>query len=238
MPPRPHATWSRLGRTDRPEERVPTREDHRLRSRPSAALGAAHRSTTGVPDDRTLVVDALGGDQQAFAQLFRRHGPDVHAFAQRRCRSADLADDVTASAFERAWRSLDQLGERHGGRFRPWVFRIAANEMASTFRSEARRRQRDGLAVTRGVVPHEQTAGASETDGVELRLDNAAVLAAMSELSERQHAVLTLRFLADLTPAETAQALGVSRSNVAVLTHRALGALRVVLDDPTRKDSA
>src|SRR6056297_3886642 len=205
-------------------------KDDRLTGRTPAAFDAAHRSMAGVPDDRALVVGALGGDQHAFTQLFRRHGPDVHAFAQRRTRSADLADDITASAFERAWRSMDQLGERHGDRFRPWVFRIAANEAVSVLRSRTRRRRRDALAVTRGVVPHERTAATAGTDAVDVRLDTEAVLAAMSGLGERHHAVLSLRFLADLTPAETAQAMGVSRGNVAVLTHRALGALRALID--------
>lgn len=192
----------------------------------------------GAPDDRALVIAALDGDHHAFAALFRRHGPDVHAFAQRRCGSTHLADDVTASAFELAWRSLDRLGRRHGDRFRPWVFRIAANEMASLRRSGDRQRRRDGRAVMKGAVPHDRTVVGADTDEVEIRLDSALVLDAMSHLGERQHAVLALRFLADLTPAETADALGVSRSNVAVITHRALGALRGLLAESTREDES
>ena len=38
--------------------------------------------------------------------------------------------------------------------------------------------------------------------------------------------MITLRFLADLSTAETANALGITRAHVAVLSHRALGALR------------
>lgn len=160
----------------------------------------------------------------------------MHTFAQRRTRSADIADDVTAMAFEKAWRSLHQLGERDGDRFRPWVFRIAANEMASLMRSRSRRRQRERLAVSRGEVPSEGGVLVSEIDAnsmVEDGIDSAEILSALGGLSERYHDVIALRYLSDLTPAETARAMGLSRGNVAVLLHRALGALRQEMEKAT-----
>ena len=172
----------------------------------------------------------IKGDHASFALLFRRHGPGVHAFAQRRTRSVDLADDVTSLAFEHAWAGLDQLGARHGDRFRPWVFRIAANEMASMLRSSARRRDRDHLSAVRGTVDHERPVPADDFAAVDIAIDAAPVLLAMSELSERHQAVLMLRFLSDLSPSETATALSVSVGNVAVMTHRAVNALRRQLE--------
>ncbi len=56
--------------------------------------------------------------------------------------------------------------------------------------------------------------------------DRSVVLEALALLSERHQEVITLRFLADLSTAETANALGITRTHVAVLSHRALGALR------------
>ena len=182
------------------------------------------------PDDGALVARAMEGDHASFALLFRRHGPGVHAFAQRRTRSVDLADDVTSLAFEHAWTGLDQLGARHGDRFRPWVFRIAANEMVSMLRSSARRRDRDHLSAVRGAADHERSASGDDFTAVDIAIDAAPVLHAMSELSERHQAVLMLRFLSDLSPAETATALSVSVGNVAVMTHRAVKALRRQLE--------
>lgn len=162
--------------------------------------------------------------------LFRRHAGAVHRFAQRRTRSADVADDVTALAFEKAWRSLGQLGAPDGDRFRPWVFRIAANEMASLMRSHARRRDRESLAASRGEIPADGSV--SQGDGlaaIDASIDSGELLGALGTLPERYQEVIALRFLSDLSAAETATALGISRGNVAVLLHRALAALRNTL---------
>jgi RNA polymerase sigma-70 factor, ECF subfamily len=180
--------------------------------------GAVWSATVG---PEALGDDALAElavtDPEAFGVLFRRHVTAVHAFVQRRCRSIDLADDLTAAAFEKAWRALPTFRDGGGG-FRPWIFRIAANEMASHYRSESRRGRREQLvAHSESRIGHADEAAPH---------DRSVVLDALSQLSERNQEVITLRFLADLSTAETANALGITRAHVAVLSHRAIGALR------------
>ena len=133
-----------------------------------------------------------------FGLLFRRHATAVHTFAQRRTRSADLADDITATAFEKAWRSLDRLGPGDGDAFRPWVFRIAANEMASLMRSRSRRQHREHLAASRGEIPSDGGAAHADADGlgvIDDALDGGEVLAALAQLPERYQEVISLRYL-------------------------------------------
>jgi RNA polymerase sigma factor (sigma-70 family) len=55
---------------------------------------------------------------------------------------------------------------------------------------------------------------------------DSAALDALGRLGERHQQVLTLRYLADLSTAEAAEAMQVGRSHFAVLQYRALGALR------------
>ena len=176
---------------------------------------------------------ALAGDHHAFASLFRRHAADVHAFAQRRTRSADIADDVVAVAFEKAWRSLGTLGAAHGDRFRPWIFRIAANEMASLYRAGSRRARREHLAAVRGEIAVEGHTNTLDEHrpSAESPAAGSAVLAALATLSDQHQEVISLRYLADLDPAETARALDLSKSHVAVRLHRAMAALRSALAD-------
>jgi RNA polymerase sigma factor (sigma-70 family) len=70
-------------------------------------------------------------------------------------------------------------------------------------------------------------------DGYAAAERRAVVLGALATLPRRQRAVLALRFLDDLSEAETAAALGIAPGTVKSTTHRALAALRAtgLLDD-------
>jgi len=60
-------------------------------------------------------------------------------------------------------------------------------------------------------------------DGTALRI---ALAAALAQLPRRQREAIALRYLSDLTEAETAQALGIGVGSVKTHTHRGLAALR------------
>lgn len=175
--------------------------------------------------ERSLV-DLARHDRDAFAELYRRHVQAVHAFARRRTGSAADAEDVTAVTFERALRSLHRYDPGRGS-FIAWLYRIATNEVIDQAR---RRRRRD--APRHHAILH-LVAGGDGADAAdpaaEVVLDgdgDGKLLAALDTLNNRYNTVLSLRFIAGLDMADVAAHLGVTPGNCAVLTHRALAALR------------
>jgi RNA polymerase sigma factor (sigma-70 family) len=100
------------------------------------ASDGADADASGPADDESLVRRARV-DPDAFALLFRRHAHAVHGFAYRRSGSREVAEEVTAATFERAWRALPSFTWRGGG-LEPWLFRIAAGELAGWYRRERR----------------------------------------------------------------------------------------------------
>jgi RNA polymerase sigma-70 factor (ECF subfamily) len=173
------------------------------------------------PFDERALVEAARRDADAFAELYRHHLPAIHTFAYRRSGSRQVAEDVTAATFERALRSLHQFSWRSAG-LRPWLCRIAANELADHHRREVRRLDRESAAARRTI--------AITNDGHDHHDD---VLAALSTLNPRYQEVLSLRYLADLDTDEVAAAVGVTRPHLAVLLMRARTALRRALDPGT-----
>ena len=164
-------------------------------------------------------------DPDEFAVLFRRYVLDVHRFIRRRTGNDVLADDLTAATFERCWTALPGF-EPERSTIRPWLFRIAANVVASHYRSDHRRRRRERLVATR----EEPLATTDVVDD----LQDSEALEALGRLSERHQEVLSLRFLAELTTAEAAEAMRVTPNHLAVLQHRALRALRRQLEGDRR----
>jgi RNA polymerase sigma-70 factor (sigma-E family) len=77
----------------------------------------------------------------------------------------------------------------------------------------------------------------SAEHGAILRLERSSVVAALRELTARQREALVLRYYGDLSEAEIASVMGISRGAVKSHTARALVALRAVLQGRTREQS-
>jgi RNA polymerase sigma-70 factor (ECF subfamily) len=168
------------------------------------------------------LIDRARTDRAAFAALYRLHVRTVYGFAYRRCGSKDVAEEATSATFERALRSFDQYQWRSGG-LRPWLLRIASNEVAEIYRSDARADGRRGQMALRDLAGDPIEADIS--GGIE-RVDLAAMHAALDRLPERYRAVISLRYLANLSPDDAAAEMGCTNAVLAVTLYRALGALR------------
>lgn len=179
-----------------------------------------------VPFDERALVERARSDADAFAELYRRYVDRVHDFAYRRAGSREVAEDVTAATFEKALRSLHRFRWRSGG-FAPWIFRIAANELADHFRRQGRRR---GDRARRAADRLHDTIAVDYLDAIDAADESEGVRAALGDLNPRYQRALTLRYLADLEHAEAARAMGVSPSLMAVLVHRATTALRKAVE--------
>ena len=177
-------------------------------------------------DERELIERART-DADAFAALYRRYVDRIHGFAYRRSGSRDVAEDVTAATFEKALRHLDGYSWRAGG-FGPWLFRIAANELATHYRREYRSRSGKAQAVFHALQPDVDQAAYED---VERRLDLpvAQVLQAMGHLSPRYQQALALRFLSGLSLEDAARAMSCSKPAMSVTVHRAVAALRTAM---------
>lgn len=172
-------------------------------------------------DERALVERARV-DADAFAELYRCYVERIHAFVLRRCGDATLAEDITATTFERAMRSLDRFAWGPGG-FAPWLFRIAANELTDHHRRRARRR---GDRAQRAADRLHDRTSVDDLDRVD-EADRVGILrAALDSLSPRYQRALVLRHLSGLDHEEAARAMGLTPALMAVVVHRATASLR------------
>ncbi len=156
-------------------------------------------------------------DDAAFDALFRRCAADVHAYAISLLGSRSAAEDVTALAFERLYRSRSRL-DRGRGTPRAWLFAIARNAALD----ELRRRRRQPECE----LPRELSGDRSLEEAHERIARRAAVRDALARLPLREREVVLLKFHGQLSNSELARALGISESNAGTRLHRALTRLR------------
>ncbi|MGH2762231.1 MAG: RNA polymerase sigma factor [Thermoleophilaceae bacterium] len=163
-----------------------------------------------------------GTDVESFAALYERTFPRVYAYVASLLRDRSAAEDVTAQAFERAYRRRRSYRSRRGSP-EAWVFGIARNAALDELR---RRRRRAGLERD----PADEAAPSPE-DHAELALRRQVVRAALANLDGHERDLLSLKFSGGLSNAEIASVLGLSETNAGTRLHRAMTKLRKACDD-------
>lgn len=149
-----------------------------------------------------------------FETLYRDARDDVYSYLAYLVGDRSLAEELTADAFEHAYRKRDRFDAKRGD-LRAWLFRVARNLAID----ELRRKQR----VTTLEFPLEDLASDDEADQ---RDDRLIVAEAMRCLQTRDRELVALKFFAGLTNAEIAKVLRRSTASVGTNLHRAITKIR------------
>jgi RNA polymerase sigma-70 factor (ECF subfamily) len=167
----------------------------------------------GTPDLNTL------DRHESFAALFDAHYPAVLAYCRRRA-AHDDAGDAALATFEALWRSMAEPPAQP----LPWLYRVAAGQLANSRRSERRRlRLIDRLS---GRNP-----GAGPSDPAVTTTEGVAARAALARLRPADREVLLLVAWEGLATDEAAATLGLTPATFAVRLHRARQRLEALLAD-------
>lgn len=172
---------------------------------------------------QALVTLAQRGDGEAFAEIYDHYVDGVYRYIFYRMGSHVVAEDLTSETFLRALRSLDSFSwQRDIG---AWFTTIARNLIADHTKSSRFRLE----VPTADMRDADRADG--DVEGEALRaLQSAELLTAVKQLKSEQQECLVLRFLQDLSVAETADVMGRSEGAVKQLQLRAVRALAKILE--------
>jgi len=166
----------------------------------------------------------LNTQTESFDALYRDSARDLYAYVRTLLGDDAGAEDVTAVAFERAYRRRATFDARRGTQ-RGWLFAIARNAALD----ELRRRRRSVPLV--GELPDEDAPALEEE--ADLAVRRTTVRTALAGLPPRDRELVALKFHGGLTNAELAAVLGTSESNAGTRVHRAVMKLREACNAPS-----
>ncbi len=164
------------------------------------------------------------GPRPLFEDLYRGSRDDLYSYVAGLRRDRVAAEDVTALAFERAFRKWDKFDPQRGSA-RGWLFGIARNAALD----ELRKRKREAPAIESGGVdaPGQLASGSAPVEEKVVALEQrAALLDALGTLSPADREMVALKFFAGLGNTEIAEATGYSPTNVGTRLERAMKRLR------------
>jgi RNA polymerase sigma factor (sigma-70 family) len=163
----------------------------------------------------SLQTERSAGEQ--FEALYQRTFPRVYAYVASMLRDRSAAEEVTAQAFERAYRKRSSY---RSGRGTPeaWLFGIARHAALDELRRLKRRAPLE-------ADPEDLSSVAPE-DHAEGIVRRETVRAALATLEPRDRDLISLKFQAGLSNVEIGRVLAMSESNVGTKLHRAMEKLR------------
>jgi RNA polymerase sigma-70 factor (sigma-E family) len=154
---------------------------------------------------------------QEFAELVEAAWPGLYRTAYLLLGEHHLAEDLVQTSLAKTYASWGKVREPAAAAGYARV--VLANTASSWFRRRSWRNERPAAELP------EPPGGGHEPS------DRPAVVEALRTLPPRQRAVIVLRYYADLSVREVADALGISEGTVKSQTSHALSTLRIWLGD-------
>ena len=168
-----------------------------------------------------VIAQAQLGDAGAFGELYAKYAGLILRYLYVRVRDQEGAQDLTQEVFVRVIKGIGGFEFRGEKSFLGWLYTMANNVLIG----QARRKRAVSTPLDENmelVDPRGQDAVASIYDRIELQQ-------AISQLTQDQQQVLTLKFFADMTNNEIAVTIGRTEGAVKALQHRALQSLQQIM---------
>jgi RNA polymerase sigma-70 factor (ECF subfamily) len=183
------------------------------------ACGRSYQGEDGVGvaggDFQQVLNATTGGDERAFAALWRAHQPMLLRYLK--VLAPDAAEDLASETWLVVTRTLARFQGGEGG-FRAWLLTIARRQARDWRRQQARRPL---AALAPEELPHPWAPEDPAMSAMET-LSTEAALTLVASLPPDQAEVVALRVVAGLDVAQTAAIVGKRPGTVRVLAHRGL----------------
>ena len=166
--------------------------------------------------DQELAARARDGDQDAFEQLVRDNEKRIYTLALRMTGSREDALDLAQDAFFQAWKALPTFqGESS---FATWLYRLATNLCLDHLRTQKRRTQSMGPALSLDDEENGPVQVADQQlqpqEAVERSERRRALERGLASLPDHHRQVLIMRELSGLSYQEIAQVLDLDLGTV------------------------
>jgi RNA polymerase sigma-70 factor, ECF subfamily len=173
--------------------------------------------------DARLVVSIARLQQDALAEVHRRYGGAVLAFARRLLHDRAPAEDVAQDVFVHLWRNPTAFDPERGS-LRSYLFAQTHGRSVDLLRSEHARRTREERSVR--LTPHEGSAVDREAW---LLFAGTQARAALESLNDGERVAIELAYFGGLTYREVAADLGEPEGTIKTRIRTGLARMRATL---------
>lgn len=167
--------------------------------------------------DAELVAGLKANSDDAYREVVARYGDQLYGYIYSITGDHHMSEDVISETYLRMVEKIDGY-TFYGVPFKAWLYRIAHNLAINTLKRDRRLVGDVELAAVALPADDPETTVVAQIEASELR-------AALSELTEEQQQVVLLRFVAEQSTGEVAQALDKTENAIKQMQFRALRSL-------------
>lgn len=172
--------------------------------------------------DAELVARLKANDDAAYREVVARFGDPLYGYIYSLTGDHHLSEDILSETYLRMVEKIDAY-TFYGAPFKAWLYRIAHNLAINAMKRVQRLVGAEALESVAPPVDDPAARIVAQLEADELRT-------ALAELTEEQQQVVLLRFVAEQSTAEVAQALEKTENAVKQLQFRALRSLGRLLE--------
>jgi len=176
--------------------------------------------------DIALIEQTLAGNQQAYADLVKRHQRFVFTLAMRFVKTREDAEEVAQDSFIKAYRSLSAF--QGNSKFSTWLYRIVYTTAMTFLRK--RRLDTDSIDDEETYIQIESKASGYDVNNVENKSRSFYLNQAIEQLLPDDAAIITMFYQGEQSLDEIGNALGMEANTVKVKLFRARQRLKEKLE--------
>ena len=167
--------------------------------------------------DAELVARLKANDDAAYREVVARFGDPLYAYIYSITGDHHLSQDVLSDTYLRMVEKIDSY-TFYGAPFKAWLYRIAHNLAINALKRTRHLVGADALEAAPPLADDPAVTVAARLEAHDLR-------DALAELTDEQQQVVMLRFVAQQSTAEVAQAMDKTENAIKQLQFRALRSL-------------
>jgi len=178
--------------------------------------------------DRQIISRLKSRDKEAFIKIYDENVEEIHRFVYFKIGNREEANDLTSMIFLKTWNYIQNKTLVDAKTLRALLYKISRTSIVDYYRE-------NGSKVTVSLDEEDNHIDViDETDNPSERLDQAENIALIKRtlllLKEEYREVIIMKFINDLSIEEIADISGKSKGNIRVLLHRALNALKELVE--------
>lgn len=169
------------------------------------------------------------GDREAFIKAYDDFADDLYRFAYFKLGSEEEAKDLVSVIFLKTWNYIQTNSLKDSKTLRALLYKIARNAIIDHYRDK-------GLASSISIEDAPQALevpddSQNQEDLIDQKSDLDLVQRKLMLLKDEYREVIIWRFVEDLSMDEIANITGKKKGNIRVLLHRAVTALKDLINE-------